>query len=119
MLNNSGNHRAQKVASMIRAEVARLLISEVSDPRLSHLVITDVEVSKDLRTARVYYESGPSSDQKEIERGLSRAVAFFRRKLGSNLEMRYVPQLVFQVDTHSNRLNQLLTTMDGVRGTKE
>ncbi len=102
------------MASLIRAEIARLLISEVSDPRLRHLVITEVELTKDLRLARVYYELGEGSDTKEVNRGLHSASAFFRRKLGTNLDLKYVPELVFETDEHSHKLNHLLSVLDKV-----
>lgn len=103
---------------MIRSEIARLLISEVSDPRLQHLVITDVELTKDLRLARIYYEGGTSSDQKEITRGLSRAVAFFRRRLGANLDLRYVPELEFLTDEHNQQLTRILSALEQVQKTE-
>jgi ribosome-binding factor A len=105
-------HRAQKMASMIRGEVARLLLTEISDPRLRHLVVTDVELSSDLRYAKIFYENSPSNDQKEVTRGLVKAVAFFRRKLGSNLDLKYVPELTFEADEHSGRLNRILSVLE-------
>jgi ribosome-binding factor A len=112
---NTGSHRVQKMASLIRSEIARLLVAEVADPRLQHLVITEVELSKDLRHARVFYEAGQSSDQKEILRGLSRAGAFFRKKIGTNLDLKYVPELSFQADVHSSNLNRVLSALEQVK----
>jgi ribosome-binding factor A len=106
------NHRAQKMASMIRGEVARLLLTEISDPRLRHLVITDVELSKDLRHAKVFYEGSPTMDLKEVTRGLSKAVVFFRRKIGSNLDLKFVPELSFEADEHAGRLNRILSVLE-------
>jgi ribosome-binding factor A len=103
------------MASLLRGEIARLLISEVSDPRLKNLVITEVELTKDLRLARVFYEGGLSSDTKEISRGLSKAVAFFRRRIGSNLDLKYVPELRFESDSHSTNVNRILAVLEEVQ----
>lgn len=114
-MSNSGAHRAQKLASILRGEIARLLISEVSDPRLKNIVITEVELTKDLRQAKVFYEGGLSSDGKEITRGLSKAVAFFRRRIGSNLDLKYVPELTFESDQHGSNLNRILSVLEEVQ----
>jgi ribosome-binding factor A len=101
------------VASLIRSELARLLIEEISDPRLKEVVITEVELSKDLKHARVLFAKG-EANLKEVDRGLHRAIPFFRRKLGDNLQLRFVPELDFQVDTHGDSLNRLLHLFDDV-----
>ncbi len=116
-MTNAGAHRAQKMASILRGEIARLLISEVSDPRLKNIVITEVELTKDLRQAKVFYESGLSSDVKEVKRGLSKAVPFFRRRIGSNLDLKYVPELTFESDEHGNNLNRILGVLKQVQET--
>lgn len=109
----SSTRRTSKVASLIRSELARLLIEEVSDPRLKEIVITEVEVTKDLQKARVFFAKG-EANLKEVDRGLKRGIAFFRRRLGENLELRYVPELEFQVDDHGDNLNRLLHLFDDV-----
>ena len=111
----SGSHRVQKMASLIRSELSRLLISEVSDPRLRHIVITDVELSKDLRHARVYFEAGAVSDPKEVSRGLVRAVSFLRRKLSANLDLKYVPELVFDLDKQASQVSRVLSLLEEVK----
>jgi ribosome-binding factor A len=113
MNNNTDSRRTHKVASLIRSELARLLIEEISDPRLKEVVITEVELSRDLKHARVLFAKG-EGNLKEINQGLNRAVPFFRRKLADNLQLRYVPELGFQVDTHGDSLNRLLHLFDDV-----
>lgn len=111
----TSSHRVQKIASLIRGELSRLLIAEVSDPRLKHVIITEVSLTKDLRHARVFYEAGETSDKKEIVRGLGRANGFLRKRLGDNLELRYVPELVFETDEHSSNLNRVLAALDKIK----
>ncbi len=111
---SSGSHRVQKVASLVREEIARILVSEAEDPRLQHLVITQVELSRDLRYAKIFYELGEGTDSKEVSKGLSRASGFLRKRMGSNLAMKYVPELHFEADLHSTRLNRVLTVLEEV-----
>ncbi len=118
MVSNSGSHRVQKMASLIRSELARLMVSEVSDPRLRHVVITDVEVSRDLRYAKVFFEGGGLVEPKEINKGLARAVPFFRRKLGSNLDIKHVPEIVFEADKKALNVSRVLSLLDEVQKTE-
>ena len=81
----SGTRRTSRMASLIRSELARVLIEEVSDPSLREVVITEVELSRDLKNARVYFAPLSGRDRtnlKEVDRGLHRALPFLKRKLG-------------------------------------
>src|SRR4051812_48854883 len=111
------SRRPHKVASLIRSELARLLIEEISDPSLKDVVITEVELSRDLKLARVLFAKG-EANLKEVDRGLHRAAPFFRRKLGDGLQLRFVPALEFQLDTHGDTLNRLLHLFDDVASSR-
>lgn len=115
MVSNSGSHRLQKMASLIQNELARLIVAEISDPRVRHVVITNVEVSRDLRYAKVFFEGGGVVEPKEIKRGLSSAIPFFRRKLGSNLDIRYVPEITFEADRKTGNVSRVLSLLDEVQ----
>ena len=115
----SSPRRTQRISSLIRGELARVLIEEISDPSLAGISITEVELTGDLKLARVFFVSSENTvtpkKQKEIERGFHRAMPFFRRKLGDNLDVRYVPNLEFIWDTHGESLNRLMHLMDEVQ----
>lgn len=113
MLPQSGSHRVQKMSSLIRSELARLLLTEVSDPRLQKIAITEVELTGDLRQARVFFDA--QGDLKEVNRGLQKANPFLRRRLGAKLELRYVPELKFQRDEHGSQLAHLYQVMEEVK----
>ena len=105
--------RAIRVADQIRRELGDLLLREVSDPGLAGLVISDVEVSRDLAHAKVYYLAPGGADPAEREKALARAAGFLRRKLGERLRLRLVPELVFRPDTTldtASRIEHLLET---------
>lgn len=109
------------MASLIRGEMARLLIEEISDPSLREIIITEIELSKDLKHARVFYspqaEISPKQE-KEIDKGLHRAMPFFRRKIADNLDLRYVPELIFQRDQHGESVSRLLHLFEEVGESK-
>lgn len=106
--------RTQRIASVIQEELGRLLTQEVSDPALHFLNISDVDVTGDLRMARIYYTAAETAPLKDIEKGLKRALPFLRRKIGQNLSLRNVPELEFFYDNHSLKVAKLFTLMESL-----
>jgi len=97
-------HQLQRANSFVREELALLLSSTLDDPRISSLIVTDVDLSKDRRVARVYvscYEE--SGDLEEGIRGLESAKDYIRRELGQILGWRFAPELVFRADRSLQR----------------
>jgi ribosome-binding factor A len=96
--------RADRVADLIRRELSHLLLREVKDPRLHQVTVTAVQMSADLRHARVFF-TGPA-DRGGFEdelKGLRSAAGFLRGQLGRALRLRYAPELVFAVDDSVER----------------
>ena len=92
--------RSERVAQMIIRHLAVILRSEVKDPRVAGLTITDVEVTKDLRQATVFVTT-MLDDQVDIEdtmRALDSANGFLRRSLAKVIDMRHCPSLLFAYD---------------------
>jgi len=91
--------RPERLAESIREEVARIVASDLKDPRLGFVTITRVEVTHDLGHARVLV--GVLGDEAERERsmsGLHRAAGFVRREIGRRLRIRIVPEIEFRYD---------------------
>lgn len=91
--------RVNRLGDLIKEEISSLLIREIKDPRIGMLTVTDVEVSPDIRTAKVFYAVG--GDQKardQVQRGLESAVGFIKTAIAHNLTIRRVPELVFIYD---------------------
>jgi ribosome-binding factor A len=102
--------RPTKVAHAIQQEIAMLLLSGLKDPRLQHLVITEVEVTSDLRRAVIYYDS-PEKEAAQVAAGLDKAKGFIRSHLAQQLQLRYMPDLVFKRDigiANQERIERLL-----------
>ena len=105
--------RATRVADQIRIEVAEILMRKTKDPRVGFVTVTDVEMTNDLRLARIYVTTGTDERQEaETFAGLAKAVGFIRAELGRRLHLRYTPELVFQKDTSGPRGNRVMTLLD-------
>lgn len=102
--------RHQRVAEQIQRELADLLQSEVKDPRLSMVTVTEVEVTNDLAHAKVYYTAAERTA--ELDQGLRKATGFLRSQLAQRLVMRTVPQLSFIYDASIVRGAQLAKLID-------
>ena len=80
--------RAERLSDLIRAEVSEIIRDHVKDPRLKGITIINVELSKDIKNAFIFYSllnSFNSLDPNEIAEGFSKAKPFIRRRLGSRL----------------------------------
>ena len=72
----------------------------MADPRLSFVSIIHVEVSKDLRTAKVYFSVlGDTKQSGDVESILNKAQRIIRKELGRRLKMRFTPELTFKYDS--------------------
>ena len=92
-------HRAERVAELIREEVARLLEYEVKDPRIGFATVTAVHVSADLKTARISVSIlGDESRKQQSMEGLTAALNYLRHELAKRLGLRYTPAVVFELD---------------------
>jgi ribosome-binding factor A len=94
------SRRQRQVAELLHEEISRLMQHNTRDPRLGFVTVTGVDVSPDLRNAKVYVTVlGDKEDQKETLAGLASATGFYRYQLKQDLSLRYIPELKFQIDT--------------------
>lgn len=91
--------RAQKLAKIIREVVGMAILQELKDPRVRNATVTYVEVSGDLRHAKVHVSvMGNETQQRLTLRGLESAAGFLQSKLRERVDTRYIPKLTFQLD---------------------
>ncbi len=92
-------HRQEKLGELIALELSDLLRTRVKDPRVGFASITRVEVSGDLRHAKVFVSVlGSENEQEDTIRALKHTTGFLRHELASRLTLRYMPELVFKLD---------------------
>jgi ribosome-binding factor A len=109
------SYRNVRIADQIRRELARLLREEVRDPRVGFVTLTDVDLSPDLKHARVYITT-LAEDRESTMEALRRATPFLRRALARQRNLRFTPQLRFMIDesvTTGFRVEELLQEIGG------
>ena len=114
--------RTARVASLLR-EVLTEVLRTVKDPRVAGVSITDVEVTGDLREAKVYIacygEDGVGQAQ---IKGLAKAASYIRREIGQRIHLRTTPSLTFHADTslvYGARIESLLRKIKPTDSTDE
>lgn len=96
--------RADRVNALLQRELGMLISEELRDPRIAFSTVTAVEVTSDLRSARVHV-SVLGDDEKiaSTMRALDEARPYLRHELGSRTELRFVPELTFVSDRTAER----------------
>jgi len=104
--------RTDRIAEQIKRELATLIRNHVKDPRVGMVAILDVNVTKDLAQAKVYFDTLDAESHKDCEIGLNRAAGFLRRELGRTIQLRATPSLKFIYDDTELKANQLSHIID-------
>ena len=95
----TGSRRTLKAAEAIREVVAMSILTDIKDPRVRDATITHVEVSGDMRYAKVYVSvMGDENKEKLTLRGLQSAAGYLQTKCAKRIDTRYTPRLQFQLD---------------------
>ena len=93
------SRRVLKVAEAIREVVGMAILTELQDPRVVNVTVTYVEVSPDLRSAKIHVSvMGSESEQQLTLRGLQSATGFLQRRVGDRIDTRYTPKIKFVLD---------------------
>ncbi|HPT82853.1 MAG TPA: 30S ribosome-binding factor RbfA [Limnochordia bacterium] len=109
------SERLARLAQEIKREVSSILTTEVKDPRLGMISITDVEVSRDLSLAKVYFSQlGDEEERARTMEGLERAKGFIRSELAKRIRVRHIPEIAFVFDPsleHGAKMDALLRSL--------
>ena len=96
--------RKERVAEQVRRELAELIRTQLKDPRVGMISITDVEVTADYAHAKVFFSTLAGSEHvPAILTGLQKASGFLRRELGKRISIHMTPQLHFVFDQSLER----------------
>lgn len=111
--------RNEKVAEEIRREVSLIIQEELRDPRLGFTTITHVDLTPDLRFARIYFSVyGDEKQWQGTQEGLEHASGFIRKVLGERLKLRYVPEISFKSDHSSEYSMQIEQELEKLNAEK-
>lgn len=110
------SRRMERLDELVRQEIARLIAEEVRDPRVGFTTVMGARVSPDLRHARVYVSVlGDDAEKEAAVDALRRASGFLRSRLGAIVEMRYLPELEFELDRSLERAARIEEILERVR----
>ena len=92
--------RQKRVAELVREETAKMIQSDLKDPRIGFVSVMAVRMSPDLRYANIYVSLlGTDSEKKSSLIGLRRSAGWVRREIGKRLRLRFTPEVRFFEDT--------------------
>lgn len=109
--------RIKRFNELLREEMSTLLLRRVRDPRLSSVTITEVDLTTDLRIARIYVSilEEDKETRQQVLHSLQGAAGFLRRELAHVLQVRHTPELIFHLDEsaqYGERIDQLLAQIN-------
>ncbi len=116
MVTIMSGHRQERVSQRILEEITLMLEREVQDPRLANVNVTRVEVSGDLHYAKVLVSAHKDENESLVMMdGLERAARYFRRRLAENMDLRFTPELRFQLDYSIEKGERFLQALEQVQ----
>lgn len=99
------NYRGGRINEEVKREISTIIRNEIKDPRLTAMVsVTDVKVTKDLRYAKVFVSIFGKDEEEKNNTflALKNASGYIRREIGQRINLRYNPQIIFQLDDSIN-----------------
>jgi len=112
--------RAERLAEEIREQVARMIASDLKDPRLGFITVTRVELAHDLGHARVHVGVlGSEAERRKSLAALQQASGFVRRELGRRLRIRHTPEIDFRYDKGLDATDRVARLLEAERQRSE
>jgi ribosome-binding factor A len=111
--------RSQRVSDLLRKEIADIIIYRLKDPRIGFITVTGVDVTDDIKLARVYVSILREEERKTTLEVLNSAKSFVRSELSKRLRMKFVPSIEFRLDTsieYGNKIEELLKEIEENEG---
>jgi ribosome-binding factor A len=112
--------RASRIAQRIKEDLSEIVLFEISDPRLSGIFITHVNVDRELAYAKIFVSALEGIERKdEIMEGLQHAAGFLRHQLATRIPLRSFPQLRFNWDPIPENADRMDRLIDSLKTDKE
>jgi ribosome-binding factor A len=113
--------RPHRVAELLRERLALILLHKSADPRLQEITLTEVEMSPDLKRAKVFYVARENVDQAQVQIALKKALGFIKAEVARENLFRLMPEFFFLPDPGLDRaakLEKLFQAAKAGRGTE-
>lgn len=103
--------RSQRVGDLLREEIADIIMRRLKDPRIGFITVTGVDMTEDLKLARVYVSCLKDEERETTLEILNAARQFIRSEVAKRVRMKTIPSLEFRIDTsggYGERIDRLL-----------
>lgn len=103
--------RSQRLSILLREEIADIIMRRVKDPRLGFVTVTDVEMSEDLKIARIFISVMKEEDKDITLEILNSAKGLIRSEISKRVRTKFIPTIEFRIDRsieHGDRIDKLL-----------
>lgn len=112
--------RPDRVASEMREHISRIINEEIKDPRIGFVTVTNVEITPDLRNAKIFFSSlGGKEEKEQAAEGLNSAAGYIRKLLGERMRFKFMPELLFRLDESTEYIIHLNEIFDKIHKEKE
>ncbi|WP_411844090.1 30S ribosome-binding factor RbfA [Salinicoccus sp. HZC-1] len=104
------SNRHERVAEEVKKVVSETIRTKVSNPNIGMVTITDVELTKEMETATVYYTS-LNENKEEVSEGLEKSKGLIRSEVAKEIRIRKAPELAFKYDNsieYGNKIESLI-----------
>lgn len=99
--------RPHRVAELLRERLALILLHRCADPRLKELTLTEVEMSPDLKQAKIFYVVRENVDATQVQMALDKALGFIKQEVAKENLFRLMPEFFFLPDSGLDRAAEL------------
>jgi len=108
--------RPERVQEALRQEISKIVQNDIKDPRLGFLTITGVEITRDLRYARVFFSVLGEDKKKHLAlKALNHAKGYIKGLVGDRIKLRFMPEIEFRIDESLERTRHLYDLMDKLK----
>jgi len=107
--------RAQKVAQLFKKEISQIIHEELRDPRIGFITITHVEITDDLRFAKIFYSIlGTEKEKEETAKALKSGEGFIRKLIGQRVRLKFIPEIRFVFDSSAEQSINIQKILDKI-----
>jgi len=111
--------RQDKLAEALKKEISDIINNELNDPRLGFVTITHVEVTQDLRYAKIFFSVlGKGEDYKKTKTALDSGLGFIRKLVAQRIRLRFAPEIVFKEDKSGEYSIKIQKILDEIKKEK-
>lgn len=115
--------RIEKIQELMKQEISRIILQELKDPRIGFVTVTQVEITRDLSSAKVFVSIMGNDEQiAKSWAGLNSSLGFIRREVGHRIRLRVTPELKFVLDKsldYSDHIQKLLLQIEKQEHSKD